>query len=374
MEYSLLIKRIKRGLNPQEEKQFQDWYTSSEEHRQYYFKLKNYNHKNTAIKVNTSFAWKKLESKIVKSNTPYWKYTVAAILVIGLLSFPLYFFLNSPFDQENQVVNIQETENKSDEIIFKDQNGNSISFGKKDSFVAGGYYQANKDKLKIDKTQGRSGTNTIIVPAGKQFTVELSDGTRVTLNAKSKLEFPTSFEQSKKREVVLVYGEAYFQVTSALENNGKKFIVKNSNQNIEVIGTSFNIENYSEQKIVTTLVEGKVNLLYGKNATALIPGQQSIIEGNALEEIKEVDVYDYIAWKDGMFLFKDESLKGIFAVLSRWYDIEADFQEKELEEMKFNGRFKKDQNLESILRIIENTKRARFELNGNKIKVMQYQE
>ena len=374
MEYSLLIKRIKRGLNPEEEKQFQDWYTSSEEHRQYYFKLKNYNHKNTAIKVNTSFAWKKLESKIVKSNTPYWKYTVAAILVIGLLSFPLYFFLSSPFDQENQVVDIQKKEKKSDDIIFKDQNGNSITFGNKDSFVSGKYYQANKDQLKINKTQEAHGTNTINVPTGKQFTVELSDGTKVTLNAKSKLEFPTSFEQSDKREVILVYGEAYFQVTPALENNGKKFVVKNLNQNIEVIGTSFNIENYNEGKVVTTLVEGEVNLLYGKNTVTLNPGQQSIIEDHSLEGIKEVDVYDYIAWKDGMFLFKDESLKGIFAVLSRWYDISADFQEKELEEMKFNGRFRKDQNLESILNIIENTKRARFELNGNKIKVMQYQE
>lgn len=374
MEYSLLIKRIKRGLTPEEEKQFQDWYSSSEEHRQYYFKLNNYNHKNTAIKVNTSFAWKKLESKIVKSNTPYWKYTVAAILVIGLLSFPLYFFLSSPFDQENQVVEIQKKEKKSDDIIFKDQNGNSITFGNKDSFVSGKYYQANKDQLKINKTQEAHGVNTINVPTGKQFTVELSDGTKVTLNAKSKLEFPTSFEQSDKREVILVYGEAYFQVTPALENNGKKFVVKNLNQNIEVIGTSFNIENYNEGKVVTTLVEGEVNLLYGKNTVTLNPGQQSIIEDHSLEGIKEVDVYDYIAWKDGMFLFKDESLKGIFAVLSRWYDISADFQEKELEEMKFNGRFRKDQNLESILNIIENTKRARFELNGNKIKVMQYQE
>ena len=87
-----------------------------------------------------------------------------------------------------------------------------------------------------------------------------------------------------------------------------------------------------------------------------------------------MNAYNYIAWKDGMFLFNDETLHDIFEVLSRWYNIEADFQNKELEEIKFNGRFKKEQNLENILDIIENTKRARFELNGNKIKVMQYQE
>ncbi|CAL66704.1 FecR family protein [Christiangramia forsetii KT0803] len=374
MEYSLLIKRIKKGLNLEEEKEFQQWYSSSEDHRQYYQKLKKDDHNSDAININTSGAWKKVESKTVKNNTPYWKYTVAAILVIGFLSFPAYYFLNNPFEQENQIVDVQEVEKKSEDIIFEDQNGTSIAFGNNDSVVAGKYYQGSKDQLKIDKTQATSGTNTIIVPTGKQFTVELSDGTKVTLNAKSKLEFPSSFDQKDKREVVLVYGEAYFEVTPALQNAGKRFVVKNSNQDIEVVGTSFNIENYNEGKIVTTLVEGEVNLLYGKKAVTLNPGQQSIIENNSLEGIKEVNVYDYIAWKDGMFLFKDESLKDIFEVLSRWYDIKADFQIKELEEMKFNGRFRKEQNLESILDIIENTKRARFELNGNKIKVMQYQE
>ena len=373
MEYSLLIKRIKKGLNLEEEKAFQQWYSSSEDHRQYYQKLKKYDYNSDAININTSGAWKKVESKTVK-NTPYWKYTVAAILVIGFLSFPAYYFLNNPFEQESHIVDVQELEKKSEDIIFEDQNGTSITFGNNDAVVAGKYYQGSKDQLKIDKTPATSGTNTIIVPTGKQFTVELSDGTKVTLNAKSKLEFPSSFEQRDKREVVLVYGEAYFEVTSALQNGGKKFIVKNSNQDIEVVGTSFNIDNYNKGKIVTTLVEGEINLFYGEEEVTLNPGQQSIIRSHSLESLREVNVYDYIAWKDGMFLFKDESLKDIFEVLSRWYDIKADFQIKELEEMKFNGRFRKEQNLESILDIIENTKRARFELNGNKIKVMQYQE
>jgi len=295
-------------------------------------------------------------------------------MVIGFLSFPLYFFLNDQFDQRIRVVDVQEIETPSDGIIFKDQNGNSVTFGNNDSDVAGQYYQADKNQLKINKVPGKIGNNTIIVPAGKQFSVELSDGTKVTLNAKSKLEFPSSFKESDKRQVVLVYGEAFFEVTPALQNEGKRFVVKSANQDIEVVGTAFNIENYNEDKIVSTLVEGKINLLYGKEKIVLNPGQQSIIVDHILEDIREVNVYNYIAWKDGMFLFKDESLKDIFAVLSRWYDVDVNFQKKELEDMKFNGRFKKEQKLENILEIIENTKRARFELNGNKIKVMQYQE
>jgi len=374
MEYSLLIKRIKKGLNPNEEKEFQQWYFSSKDHQQYYQKLEKQNSLNHNIKVNTSSAWKKVESQTGMNNTSYLKYTVAAILVIGFLSFPLYFFLNDRFQQENRVVDVPEVETSIDGIVFKDQNGNSVTFGHKDSVVAGNYYQANNNQLKIDKVPNIIGTNTIIVPAGKQFSVELSDGTMVTLNAKSKLEFPSSFRESNNREVNLVYGEAFFEVTSAINNGGKKFIVKNANQNIEVVGTTFNVNNYGENKIVTTLVEGEIDLLYGKKKVTLNPGQQSIIKDNNFVGIRAVNAYNYIAWKDGMFLFNDETLHDIFEVLSRWYNIEADFQNKELEEIKFNGRFKKEQNLENILDIIENTKRARFELNGNKIKVMQYQE
>lgn len=374
MEYSLLIKRINKGLNPQEEREFQQWYFSSKDHQQYYQNLEKYKSRNNSIKVNTFQAWKKVKSRTLENNTRYWKYRIVAIIVIGFLSLPLYFFLTNELKKENQVVNIPELETSLDRVIFKDQNGNSLTFGNKDSTVAGKYYQASNNQLKMDKITGATGINTVIVPSGKKFMVELSDGTKVTLNAKSKFEFPSSFINLNKRVVNLVYGEAYFEVTPAVKNEGKNFIVKNSNQDIEVVGTSFNIENYNQDKIVTTLIEGKINLLYGRKKVALNPGQQSIFKDHSLMAIRDVNVQDYIAWKDGVFLFKDETLLDIISALSRWYNVETSFQNKELEEIKFNGKFKTEQKLENILDIIENTKRARFELNGNKIKVMQYQE
>lgn len=374
MEYSLLIKKIKKGLNPQEERQFQNWYSSSSDHREYFENLKMNFQNPGDLKVNTSKAWKEVDNKTLKTKNSYWKHVVAAIVVVGFLSFPIYFFLNAPVEQENRVVNVNELESPSKGIVFQDQNGNAVTLGKNDSVVSGKYYKANRNQLKVAEVPEAKGTNTITVPTGKQFNIELSDGTKVTLNAKSKLKFPTSFKESEHRKVALIYGEAYFEVTPAVENNNKKFVVQNSNQSIEVLGTSFNIENYKEAEIVTTLVEGKINLLYGEDKIAMTPGQQSTIKDQNLEAIRKVEVYDYVAWKEGMFLFKDKSLGYIFNVLSRWYDFEVEFEQKKLEEMKFNGRFKQQQKLKNILHIIENTKRARFELNGNKIKVMQYQK
>lgn len=110
MEYSLLIKRIIKGLNPEEEKKFQQWYISSEDHRQYFQKLENSNLNNNSLEINSSLAWKKMESRTFKSKTQYWKYAIAAIFVLGLLSAPLYFFLDNSFIQESSVVDVQEVE------------------------------------------------------------------------------------------------------------------------------------------------------------------------------------------------------------------------------------------------------------------------
>lgn len=374
MEYSLLIKKLKKGLDPEEEKQFQEWYSSSSEHRDYFENLKRNFQDSPNLEINTSKAWTKVDKKIFKPKNNYWRYAVAAVLVLGFLSFPIYYSLKTPMEDENRIVEINELESHSKGIIFKDQDGKSVTFSESDSIISGKYYQGNGSQLKISDIDQSVGTNSIIVPTGRQFNLELSDGTKVTLNAKSKLEFPTSFDQSDHRKVKLIYGEAYFEVTPAIENNNKRFIVENLNQSIEVIGTSFNIENYKKEEVVTTLVEGEINLLHGNNKIVMAPGQQSVVNKQNLEGVRDVEVYDYVAWKDGMFLFKDKPLEDIFNVLSRWYDIEVEFEEKALQEIKFNGRFKQKQKLQNILHIIENTKRARFELDGNKIKVMQYQE
>lgn len=200
--------------------------------------------------------------------------------------------------------------------------------------------------------------NYLTIPRGGQFFVKLSDGTQVWLNSETQLKYPVNFVKGEPRLVELVYGEAYFDVSLSSAHDGATFMVTSKGQNVEVLGTEFNVKAYqNEESIYTTLVEGKVAIaLDNKKDYILKPGQQAILNktSNALS-IMSVSVYGETSWRKGVFSFKNLALKDIMTVLSRWYDVEAMFKDSTMENVKFNGVLSKHQDLEKILTTIQNT-------------------
>lgn len=190
------------------------------------------------------------------------------------------------------------------------------------------------------------------------------------LNSESQLKYPVAFVDGETRQVELLYGEAYFEVSPSTAHKGSRFKVKTRMQNVEVIGTEFNIKAYKEEaNIYTTLVNGKVQI---GNATAkniLAPNQQSKLSiNNDRIEIYEVDVYNEVSWRKGLFVFKGMSLKEISKVLSRWYDVDIEFANPAQGNIKFNGVLNKNQNLEEILTTIQTTKFINaYEIKNKKI-------
>ena len=197
--------------------------------------------------------------------------------------------------------------------------------------------------------------NYLTISRGEQFSLKLSDGTQVWLNSETKLKYPVSFINGEDRKVELVYGEAYFDVSPSTEHKGSRFKVFNQFQEIEVLGTEFNIKAYKdESKIFTTLVEGKVSIDVNGKKQNLIPSEQSVLNiKNSDININKVNVYNELSWKEGVFIFKDKSLYEIMKVISRWYDIDFVFEDKELENLTFNGKLLKSQTLEEILNFIK---------------------
>jgi ferric-dicitrate binding protein FerR (iron transport regulator) len=212
--------------------------------------------------------------------------------------------------------------------------------------------------------------NYLTIPRGGQFYVQLSDNTKVWLNSETRIKYPVEFVEGETRQVELIYGEAYFDVDSSTHHNGSKFKVITKTQEVEVLGTEFNIKAYSdENSIYTTLIEGKVIVDFGSNKAKLNPNQQSIVNIDDKNlAVAFVDVYDEISWKDGIFSFKNRSLKDIMKVLSRWYDTEVIFSNKDLEEVKFVGVLNKNQNIEDILLTLKTTKSINaYEIKNNTI-------
>lgn len=216
---------------------------------------------------------------------------------------------------------------------------------------------SNGDEIRYHKnTSQELGYNYLTVPRGGQYQMTLSDGTKVWLNSETQLKYPVSFTDGKSRQVELVYGEAYFDVSPSTEHKGSDFKVYHEQQEVKVLGTEFNIKAYTnEANIYTALVEGKVLINTQSGSNALSPGEQSVYNtANNTIKVTSVDIRSEIAWKDGVYIFKNKSLKEIMQTLSRWYDMDVVFENKELENIEFIGSLNKDQKIVDVLNDIKN--------------------
>jgi ferric-dicitrate binding protein FerR (iron transport regulator) len=201
--------------------------------------------------------------------------------------------------------------------------------------------------------------NKVSTARGNQYQLVLADGSKVWLNSASSLRFPTSFT-GDRREVELD-GEGYFEIA---KNAAKPFHVKTSTQDIEVLGTHFNVNAYNDETAVkTTLLEGKVKVrqwsmvngqLATGNGTFLQPGEQAVLIGNSPFRIDHSpDIDQVMAWKNGWFEFDDTDIKTIMRQISRWYDVDIVYETKTDNE-KYGGRISRNLNLSNILKMLEN--------------------
>lgn len=211
--------------------------------------------------------------------------------------------------------------------------------------------------------------NTIVTPKGGEYNLQLPDGSKIFVNASSTIRYPLQFDKAK-REVELD-GEAYFEVKQMFQNNNSiPFIVKTREQTLRVLGTSFNINSYSD-RIETTLVEGRVQLSYpNKKGGLLTPNQQSRYHSSQGSlDIKDVDPFYTIAWKDGNFAFENTSLSTVMKDLERWYDVEIEYRGN-FTKIRFSGTISKYESIDKVLRAIELTGSVKFKIQERRIIVM----
>lgn len=191
--------------------------------------------------------------------------------------------------------------------------------------------------------------NTLSTARGREFQLTLPDGTRVWLNAASSIRYPTAFTGAQRK--VDVTGEAYFEIA---KNENQPFIVSldGDRSSVEVLGTRFNVNAYPDEKLFrTTLAEGAVRIIGGDHSVQLHPGQQARVGSQQLEVIN-VDVAQVIAWKEGLFSFRDVPFDEVMRQLSRWYDITVVY-ENGVPDIDFEGELGRDVSLSKILFFLE---------------------
>lgn len=377
----LLYKKLENRLTEEEVKRFDIWIQDSN-HRRYYQNLKSFYELQEVRRpdhAEVSRAWVDLQSRINKQKPKtgrvrlLWGSMVAASIVILLGVIPLITQQDvktvSPEAEirihhgrpnailelaDGQIYNLTRLEHRGNNRISENIIVDSCCL----------------DYLRPDTLTSVALTyHKVIVPRGGEFQISLEDGTRVWLNSESTLKYPEVFTGTTRE--VFLEGEAYFEVA---KNTDCPFIVHSGIQNVRVLGTSFGITNYADdQNLTTTLVSGKVQVEFpgfSDEVFFLEPGFQLACDRQNRQIGKRaVNVYEYIAWKDGKYVFTRKRLEDILATLSRWYDFHVFFQNPEVKEVLFSGELRRFDSFNDILRLIEKTSDVKFSTTGNTVLV-----
>lgn len=243
-----------------------------------------------------------------------------------------------------------------------------------DNTANGKIAQTNVTKSSGEQLAYEAGNNTnttvydtIQIPAGgRPYTVKLTDGSKITLNAATTLRFPEAFSANRQEEVELINGEIYAEV---VHHANAPLQIKTPGQIITDIGTVFNIAAYPDEPDTrTTLIEGAVTVNAAGKSTTLSPGNQAVFAGNSLTK-SVANVLQATAWKDGLFRFNGEQINVIMRELSRWYNIEVTYEGAITHEV-FYGRVARTRNLSEVLRILERSNKVYFKIEGRRVTVL----
>lgn len=209
--------------------------------------------------------------------------------------------------------------------------------------------------------------NQVLVPFGQRQKILLSDGTLVLLNAGSKLTFPAAFS-GKTREVYLK-GEGFFEV---YKNAKIPFIVKTDRIDIKVLGTKFNVSAYEDERVTSAvLVEGKVNVtqknkIFANKQYILAPGQGCFYSaGEQTSIVKNVDINDFVSWKDGLYNFKNQPLSEIVNRVHKYYNIFIELEGDKLAETLVSGKLVLSDDVNEVMQYLSKTVEVRFEKSAD---------
>lgn len=363
MEKELLHKYFRGDTSPQEEKQVMDWAEASAgNYKEYLEERKLWN----ALLIH----YHNVENKDFHSKKfsllPLYKYAAAVAVILFTIGTYITFTNRTP-----DILSLQEISeptlliNNKEHIALTQK---SFSIEKKTAKIQNDHKNNKLSYQQQDKHSQKKEvmTNRLLIPHGKTYQLTLSDGTIVTLNAESELIFPSQFN-AQTREVKLK-GEAYFQVA---KNQDKPFIVHTDQIDIRVLGTTFNVSSYTEEKIMhTTLIEGSVCIEQNGNTQLIQPLEQYVYDKeNEKTSIQVVDTNIYTSWTKNEYIFKNTTLEDILTQIGHWYKFQTTYEVPLLKEKRFTFTIGRDASLDQIIRFINNTEEIYIERNNENIHI-----
>jgi transmembrane sensor len=397
----LLLKHIRQELSEEERTHLANWAGASALNQEFLDEISNTPALMAEVqayeagkRVDIDAAWIKMKAlgwEVAVADGPtkkvipltWWRYVAAAVIVL-FVTIGAYVLLQSRKPSSPAVVQTpvqRDVKPNTSHATLTLDNGTTIVL---DSVQAG--LLATEGNTQVVKysdgvlryANGKNNNqkliyNKITVPKGSDVVyLQLSDQTKVWLNAESTIRYPVSFSEDERK--VEITGEAYFEVA---RSQHAKFIVSKGSMNVVVLGTKFNVNAYdNEENIKVTLLEGSVKVQSGPAGQVteqkIKPGQQAIINKTTIDVNNDVDLEQVMAWKDGKFVFNNTNIQLIMRQVERWYDLEPTrFDNNDVKQWAFNGEVSRYSNASKVLQLLEKTGSVKFKVEGKKIIVTQ---
>ena len=382
-----IIIRVKLGNVTEEERsELLDWLDESEENRRTYKRIIRGEAIRERIageeRIGKETDYEKIRISVVRSlvgrrrsrRVRLWRSVAAAACICAVAVTVLWELSGVRAVPEAMPLAGQQTETAKVKLILHSGEQIALEQKKEQRIEAGDAVIKNEHGQLIYESKNSPATeelfNKVVTAIGGESAWILSDGTRVWLNADSELEYPVEFV--KKERIVKLSGEAYFEVAP---NPEQPFIVEAGGIQTRVLGTSFNIQAYrNEKSVYTTLLTGSIRVAVadGGDAVVLTPGREAIWEkGSGAIQVEAVNAEDAIAWRYGNFIFEEEDIEVVMRMLSRWYEVEFVFDGGRKEKHTFSGRMSKDESLDTVLETIELAGGPEFRREGNIIHLIE---
>jgi len=378
-EIQTLIERYISGECSSEEADFLErWYADELQKR-----LSEIETKNTELVKDEMWSRivgerPQLTKQPTKKGIGLWAGAAAAVLFIGLLVTYQLDKLHSTSNSDKEIVattpEILPGTNKAilttgdgKQIVLTDEADGVIKQG--NGFIV----RKQEDGLvSFEVTDGHEGmdlvNNSIKTPKGGIYQVVLPDGSKAWLNSASSISFPSKFAATERN--VSIEGEVYFEIK---RDASRPFRVNASRQQIEVLGTKFNVNAYEDEPYVrTSLIEGSVKVKGAKQEHVLKPGFELSTTRNGRDKVGQADIEAIMAWKDGVFQFDRVDLEVLLRQLARWYDVDVVYQGS-YEKDEFVGKIKRNEDIQKVLNILKYGN-VDITLEGRKLMVGQKNE
>ena len=372
----LIFRYLRDRLNEEESRELERWRAASEAHELLFRRLLSSAHWQRSIgrfvknESDTQSEWEIIRQRTVGRDrgkrTIRW-YRYAEAIFLPLLIASGYFIKLSRTPQEKTLISVPFIPGKS-YAVLELADGTSIDLGETAvrGQIQGGHWEVRSDSLKYceEGVKGGEEYHTLKVPRGGEYTLVLADGSKVFLNAESSLKYPVLFSGDLRK--VKLEGEAYFEVK---RNPEKPFVVDIGGMQVNVLGTTFGIRAYAdEREIRTTLVSGRVNVSAGKQVYELKPSEQAVFDKQTeAVKVAAVDTELFVGWKDGRLVFDNCSLERILKDLGRWYSFEVFYATSAAKEIPFSLNIRKHEKFAQVLELMQSTGKIQFEINKNTV-------